>query len=205
MKVIAVDDHPLARKGLKAILSESKSIAKVIEASSIKDALEMLHTEKPIVAIIDLKLGDENGLELIEQAKKKGFKTKFIILTSFISKDEFIIAEDLGVDGYVLKEATIEDIVFIVDSVVRGKKYYDPGIVMYCKEANSVTDNRIEQLSKREMEVLSELGKGFSNEEIANHLFISVNTVKKHVSSILSKLSLGHRTQAALFVQNTRL
>lgn len=204
MKIIVADHHPLTRIGIKTILSESKGIMDIIEASGIKEALHLIEREMPCAAIVDLQLADGNGLQIIAQGKKMSPHTKFIILSSCISKDDFLKAEELGVDGYILKESTAEDIIFIVDSIVRGKKYYDPGVVKYCWQENKF-DSRIDRLSKREIEVLSEIGKGLSNEEIAEQLYISVNTVKKHVSSILAKLSMEHRTQAALFVKSANI
>ena len=126
---------------------------------------------------------------------------KFIILTSYISQGDFLKAEKIEVDGYLLKEATAEDLLFVVDLVSRGKKYYDPEIIKYHKK-NSENQNLINQLTNREKEVLYEMGKGLSNLEIAENLYISHNTVKKHISRILSKLNLKHRSQIALFVKD---
>jgi DNA-binding NarL/FixJ family response regulator len=203
MRVAIVDDHPLARMGISSILSENQNINHIFEASNINEALKIIETEKPNIAMVDLKLGKEDGLELVSSGKKLNPSTKFIILTSFMNQTDFLRAEKLGADGYILKEAMIEDIKYVVDLVLRGKKYYDPGIIMYCKK-NSL-GNDVDQLSSREKEVILELGKGLSNDQIAGNLFISVNTVKKHISSILSKLNLEHRTQVALYLKNIDL
>jgi len=199
IKVLVVDDHPLARKGIMSILSVKENID-IIETSNVKEALYIIEKNKINVAIIDLKLGSEDGLEVVVEGKKISHNTKYIILTSFISGKDIQRAEKIGVDGYILKEAMAEDILFALNSVIRGKKYYDPSIVTYYTEKD-INKGKINQLSLREKEVLCELCKGFSNEKIAEVLFISVNTVKKHISSILSKLNLEHRTQVALYAK----
>jgi DNA-binding NarL/FixJ family response regulator len=201
MTVVIVDDHPLAIKGITAILSRSSNIKKTIEASNIEEALNIIGNEKTDVAIIDLKLKNEDGLEIVTGGKKINPNMKFIILTSYISQGDFLKAEKIEVDGYLLKEATAEDLLFVVDLVSRGKKYYDPEIIKYYKK-NSENQNLINQLTNREKEVLYEMGKGLSNLEIAENLYISHNTVKKHISRILSKLNLKHRSQIALFVKD---
>lgn len=201
MTVVIVDDHPLAIKGISAILSSSNKIEEIIEASNNKDALNIIDNREIDVAIIDLKLKNEDGLEIVARGKKMNPNMKFIVLTSYISRGDFLKAEKIGVDGYLLKEATGEDLLFVIDLVSRGKKYYDPEIIKYYK-MNNENKNLINELTNREKEVLYEAGMGLSNLEIAENLYISHNTVKKHISSILSKLNLKHRSQVVLFVKN---
>jgi len=201
MTVVVVDDHPLAVKGIVAILSGSNQIKKIIEATNINEALNIIGDEKRDVVIVDLKLKNEDGLEIVTKGKNISPDTKFIILTSYISRGDFLKAEKIGVDGYLLKEATAEDLLFVIDLVSRGKKYYDPEIIKYYKK-DSENENLKNLLTNREIEVLYEMGKGLSNLEIAESLYISHNTVKKHISSILSKLSLKHRSQIVLFVKS---
>lgn len=197
MKLVIIDDHPLARKGLVTMLAGDSNINKVLEASNISEALRIIEIEKPDIALVDLKLGSEDGLEVVVRGKKINSETKFVILTSYISREEFLRAEKIGLNGYLLKDAFTEDIIYAINLVCRGKKYYDPGIIKY--KDYEIKDNVISQLTDREKEVLKEIGSGLSNEEIGKKLYISENTVKKHVSSILFKLNLNHRTQAAVF------
>lgn len=200
MKLIITDDHPLVRKGLVTMLSNDSNINKIMEASNISEALRAIEIEKPDIALIDLKLGSEDGLEVVVKGKEISSGTKFIILTSYISREEFLRAEKIGIDGYLLKDAFTEDIIYAINIVLRGKKYYDSGIIKY--KDYETKDNLVSQLTDREKEVLKELGSGLSNEEISKKLYISENTVKKHVSSILLKLNLNHRTQAAVYFNN---
>jgi two-component system nitrate/nitrite response regulator NarL len=197
MNILVVDDHPLVRKGITSTLSCEDNIDIVLEASNVKEAISIIISKKPNLAIVDLNLGKEDGLEIIKNLKNKT-NTKFIILTSSIKKEDFIRSEEAGVDGYILKDAFAEDILYAIHVVLRGRKFIDPEITKY--QVESTFDNGFTELTPREYDVLVELGKGLSNVEIAKKLFISEHTVKKHVSSILLKLQLNHRTQAALFV-----
>lgn len=198
--MVIVDTHPVVRKGFISILTNDKSIKEIKEASNIQEAMSIISKEDIAIAIIDIKLDDEDGLDIIAKAKEIGLKTKFIILTSFISQENFKRAEQLGVDGYILKDAFIEDILYAISVVNRGNKYYYPEIL---KQNNYLNNNSIiNQLTLREKEVLNEIRKGLSNEEIAHSLYISEYTVKKHVSNILSKFNLHNRTQVASKINN---
>lgn len=202
MKILIVDDHPLVRKGISSTLSFEKNIEKIWEASNVAEAIKFIQTEKPTLAIVDLNLGKEDGLEIIRKSKDQDLDTKFVILTSSLKKEDYIRSEEVGVDGYILKEAFAEDILYAVRVVLRGKKFIDPEVIRH-QTSNCVRDGYLSELTPRESDVLVELGKGLSNFEIAKELYISEHTVKKHVSNILSKLGLSHRTQAALLVNST--
>lgn len=198
MNVLVVDDHPLVRKGIAATLAVEDNIENISEASNVEEAIQILYKEKPELAIIDLNLGKQDGLEIIKRYKNIKKNTKYIILTSSVKKEDFLRAEELKIDGYVLKEAFIEDIIYAIKIVARGKKYIDPDVLEY--KNNYFQKDIFSELTAREKEVLKELGNGLSNSMIAKKLYISENTVKKHVSNILLKLELTQRTQAALLV-----
>lgn len=197
MKLLIIDDHPLVRKALISLLSND-DMEQIEEASSVDEAMNIIIKSTPEMALIDIRLGDENGLEIVLRTKEKRLSTKFILLSTFISQQEFLVAEKLGVDGYVLKDAYPEDILYAVSSVCRGKKYYDPSII------TQKDNDLISTLTSREKEVLKELGKGLSNDEISQNLYISEHTVKKHVSSILSKFNFNHRSQIVCYVNNIK-
>lgn len=200
MKLLIVDDHPLVRKGLISILS-NEFINEIKETDNVKEAIDILMKDKTEIAMIDLRLGHENGLDIVTKAKEKNINTKFIILTSFISEEDFNRAEQIGVEGYVLKEAFTEDILYAMNIISRGKKYYSPELI---EQKNSLDSNKLKVLTSREKEILKELEKGRSNEEIARSMFISEFTVKKHVSNILAKLNLKNRAQVAYFINSSK-
>ncbi len=197
MKVLVVDDHPLVRKGIISTLSFEEGIDETFEASTVSEALNHLAKDSPDITVIDLYLGKEDGLEVVSQAKTRKLCSRFIVLTSSSRKEDFERARKANVDGYLLKEAFTEEFMYALSVINRGKSFYD-STLMDCRymQRNNET---MEELTERELEVLRELGLGHSNLQIAKNLYISENTVKKHVSSILSKLQMNHRTEAALY------
>ena len=203
MNILIVDDHPLVRKGLLSILSLEENIEKIYEASNIEQAIHTLKREKIDIAIIDLSLGKEYGLDVVEKARKELCLThiKFVILTSSIREDDFNKANKVNVDGYILKDAFTDDIIYALRVVLRGKRFIDPEILYYV--SNHHNNKNMEKLTIREKDILLVLGEGLSNQQIAEKLYISENTVKKHISSILAKLGLEHRTQAALYANSS--
>jgi len=200
VKVLIVDDHPMVRKGLATTLSFEEQVEEIKEASSIKEAMAILANFRPEVMVVDLMLGKEDGLELVSKVRERETRPKCIVLTSSSRKDDFLRAQEKGVDGYILKEAFPEDIIYAFRVVARGKKFFDPELLEH--KLNSYEGNNLDELTPREKEILQELGKGLSNSQIAKALYISENTVKKHISSILAKLGLRDRLEAALYINN---
>ena len=197
MKIVIVDDHPLVRRGLASVIAMQSNLNFAGEATNGREALQVIEEIQPDLVLIDLKLADESGLDVIKAARTRGIASKFILLTSSASREDFLKAEEVLVDGYVLKEALPEELLFAIQLVHKGRKYYDPGLMedKMRMSGNSPTD----ELTPKEKEVLIELGQGACNREIASRLFISEFTVKKHVSQILAKLQVADRTQAALY------
>jgi two-component system, NarL family, nitrate/nitrite response regulator NarL len=196
VKIIIVDDHPLVRRGLASVIAMQSDMQFAGEATNGPEALDVIEEAKPDIVLIDLKLADESGLDVIKIARTRGIVSKFILLTSSASREDFLRAEEVLVDGYVLKEALPEELLFAIQLVYKGRKYYDPGLMeeKMRMSASSPTD----ELTPKEKEVLIQLGQGACNRVIATRLFISEFTVKKHVSQILAKLQVTDRTQAAL-------
>lgn len=196
MNVIIIDDHPIIRAGIKSSISLEETIQMVQEASTIEEALFELNKNKYDLAIVDIYLGKESGLDLVQKIKDQGIDVKILMLTSSIKKSDFYKAKSLKVNGYMLKEAYIEDIIYAINIIDRGKIFYHPDVMEFTKDAVA------NDLTAREYDVLIEIEKGLSNIEIANNLYISEHTVKKHISSILAKLELSNRTELALYAAN---
>lgn len=201
MKLVIVDDHPLVRRGLISILSLDESIEILGEATNKKEALNLFKISKPDIALVDLRLGEESGLELISDAVGQGVTCKFVVLTSSMEEEDFKLAKQIGVEGYVLKEALPEELINALHIISKGRKYYDTGILELVMNTSELSrdDGHIEQLTPKEKEVLIKLGMGHSNKEISQTLFITEYTVKKHVSQVFAKLGLADRTHAALY------
>jgi two-component system, NarL family, nitrate/nitrite response regulator NarL len=201
MKVFIVDDHPLVRKGLNAVLTQEEGIEVVGESETLEDAMQLIVRVEPDLAIVDIKLGDQSGFELVENLGH--LPCRFMMLTSSAAEADIRRAEESGADGYLLKEAMPEELLLAIKMIDRGRKYFDQGLleVLIRKES----DDPLEKLTPKEREVMASLGEGLSNRAMAKKLIISQFTVKKHVSSIFQKLNLNDRTQAALYAQGLGL
>jgi len=200
IKLIMVDDHPLVRKGIEAAARLEENLELVGCASNGAEALQLIGEHRPDVALIDLRLQNEHGLSVVRKGREVCPETRFIILTSYSTEEEIQGAIKEDVDGYVLKEALPEELISAIYTVSQGRKYFDPAVVQFAMgQGRYKKKPDTSQLTPREMEVLKALGRGLNNSGIAQELFISEHTVKKHVGSILDKLDLKDRTQAALY------
>ncbi len=199
MKVVVIDDHPLVKMGVEMVAKLEGDIQMVGSASGGEEAQKLMEQVDPDVALVDLRMPQEHGLDFIKRVRDNFSRCKFIILTSYATEQEILRAMALGVDGYILKEALPEELISAIRLVHRGKKYYDPVVVQFAMEQYKGNKRRLEELTPREMEVLIALSQGMNNKEIATDLVISEHTVKKHIGQILEKLELKDRTQAALY------
>ena len=201
MKLLVVDDHEVVRKGLVAMLEGEDGIDIIREAEDMEEAKKLITIEQPDITIVDINLGGNNGLDLIEYIGYKTNVTKFVVFTSSSRKSDFIRAKELNVDGYILKDSNIEDIIYAIKSISRGRKFYDAQIT---REREADERNKVlESLTDREREIFQEVGRGLTNSQIAQKLYITENTVKKHMSSLSGKLGVKRRTEIALYA--TRL
>ncbi len=200
IKVIMVDDHPLVRKGIEAATRFEEDLELLGYSANTEDALKLIAEHKPDVALVDLRLQEEHGLGIVRKGRKISPHTSYIILTSYATEDEIQGAIEENVEGYVLKEALPDELLSAIRTVSQGRKYFDPAVVQYAMDKGRVNKKLdIGELTPRELEVLRALGRGLNNRTIADELFISEHTVKKHVGAVLEKLHLKDRTQAALF------
>ncbi|MGN7385468.1 LuxR C-terminal-related transcriptional regulator [Sporosarcina sp. SAFN-015] len=208
MRIVVVDDQTLIRKGVISILLLQDKWEVSGEAGTKKEALLLIQNAKPDLAIVNFHLGKDSGLNVISEARQTDSTCKFAILTYSNDPLSFERAKELDIDGYISLNAQPEELVYAIQVIQRGRKYYDPDIIdllMQTQKKPQVDDHLAEKLTSKEREVLQKLGLGFSNRQISESLFISENTVKKHVSHVLTKLNLGDRTQAALYANQTGL
>lgn len=198
--IVVVDDHPLVRKGVEMVVSLEEDIEIVGLAANGAEAMKIFKEKQPDVALVDLRFPEENGLDIIIKAREMSSACKYIILTSYATEEEISRALAAGVDGYILKEAFPEELLSAIRLVNKGRKYYDPAVVQFAMEnKNNSEDDAFKELTSREIEVIAAIAKGMKNKTIADTLFISEHTVKKHISQILEKLALEDRTQLALY------
>ncbi|MGL4345464.1 MAG: response regulator [Cellulosilyticaceae bacterium] len=203
MGILVVDDHPLVRRGIIDVLKMNQEEEGVIEADNVEKALQVLAHQEPEMTLVDLNLGKENGFWLIEKAKERQRKTKFVILTSSSDPKDFKKATELGVEGYILKDAFIEDIVYAIGSIRRGQRFFSEKLVTQAMTSDNESGG-LTQLTPREQEIFQEVSEGYSNAEISKRLCIAEGTVKKHVSNILCKLGLGNRVDLMVYAYQSR-
>lgn len=199
MKVFVIDDHPLVCEGIKAILDNEDGMELAGSASSGQEAEQSFARIKPDLALVDLRLPGESGIEIIKRLRPLAPGCRYIILTTYADPEDVRTAMEAGVDGYILKEALPEEMTSALRLVGRGRPYFDPSVMQMMLQQPKKGDDNLSELTERELEVLRALTQGLSNKEIASLLFVTEHTVKKHISSILCKLDLKDRTQAALY------
>lgn len=199
---LILDDHPIARKGLESILHMYRPDDKVLQAGTVKEAIDNMQNNNIDIAFIDLNLNEENGMDFLKWLKKERQEVKTIFITTSSREQDFLQAKDMGVDAYILKDAFIDEIMFGLKAVERGSKFYSAELVENIGSSTE-EDKKLSSLTARETEVLKLLHCGYSNLEISEKLFISNGTTKKHVSSILSKLGLKNRVEAVLFADKS--
>ncbi|HSS92455.1 MAG TPA: response regulator transcription factor [Candidatus Dormibacteraeota bacterium] len=207
IRLLIVDDHKVVRQGLRFLLQHEEDIEIVGEAADGEQAIELVRRHVPAVVLLDLLMPKMDGLTALRAMKDISPSTQVIILTSHQADDELFEAIKAGALSYVLKTAGVDVVVESVRAAARGESLLDPSVAAKVLEEMRRTPGRhgVDPLSRREVEVLSELARGRSNKEIAKELSIGEETVKTHVSNILSKLHLADRTQAAIYGLQKRL
>lgn len=205
VKLLIVDDHPFFRQGIQLYLDGNEEVQIIGEANNGKEAIEIIKKDKKIdVILMDLKMPEMDGVEATRVIKGEWPHIKILVLTSFNSWDKVYNALQAGADGYVLKDVKSDELVLAIKAVNAGGNYFGAQIgqklVDKIPEENKVQHlDLVEPLTEREHEVLSLIGRGLGNKEIAEELVVSIKTVKTHVSNILAKLNVKSRTQAAIF------
>lgn len=191
IRVFSVDDHPLLREGLAAIIDSQPDMLMVAQASTAEEAIQQFRTHRPDVTLMDLRLPDKSGIEAMAAVRVEFPEAKFIMLTTFEGDVEIQRALEAGARAYLLKTMPPKELVEVIRQVHAGKKRVPPQVA--AKLAEHLSD---EDLTAREIEVLSQIAGGNRNRDIAEKLFITEETVKVHIKHIMDKLGASDRTQA---------
>lgn len=202
IRVMLADDHILIREGIRQLLEYDSSIEVVGEASNGEQCLEMISEVNPHVLLLDINMPVKNGIDVLQEIRNKKVNVKVLILTVHNEIDYLLKAMDIGVDGYILKESDFLELKRAIDAVIAGKTYIQPNLIPILNSRMVSRDKdkeKIDELTRREKEVLIEVANGKFNKEIAYDLKISERTVKNHLSSIFKKIDVSDRTQAAVF------
>jgi NarL family two-component system response regulator LiaR len=206
--VLIVDDHQMVRQGLRFLLEQQDGIQVIGEAADGPSAIQAVRALAPTVVLLDLFLPGQDGLSVLTQLKHDRPATEVLMLTSSQDDQHLLAAIRAGALAYLPKTAGVDQVVTAVRAAARGESVLEPRIAArLVREVRQATVRRrpLDQLSPRELEVLAALARGRTNRQIARALQIGEETVKAHVSSILAKLQLADRTQAAIFGLQQRL
>ena len=198
MKILLVDDHQMVRLGLKSYLELQEDIAEVSEAVNGKEGVEKALASRPDVIIMDIVMPEMNGIEATLAILKEWPEAKILILTSYLDNETIYPVLDAGAHGYMLKTSSAEEILRAVKKVAKGEFAIETEVSKKVEYHRNHIELH-EDLTARERDILGLLAKGYENQRIADELFISLKTVKTHVSNILSKLEVSDRTQAVVY------
>lgn len=198
MKILLVDDHEMVRLGLKSYLDLQADVEVVAESSNGREGVELALELRPDVIIMDIVMPEMNGIEATMAILETWPEAKILILTSYLDNEKIYPVLDAGAKGYMLKTSSADEILHAVRKVARGEIAIETEVskkVQYHRNHIELHDD----LTARERDILGLLAKGYENQRIADELFISLKTVKTHVSNILSKLEVSDRTQAVVY------
>ncbi len=204
LRILLVDDHEIVRLGLKALLARYPQFDVVAEAGDAQEALEKTLYHQPDVVIMDIRLPGKSGIEATQEILKRRPETKVIMLTSYADDDILFDAIAAGAVGYVLKQIGGDDLVRALMTVGRGESMLDPAVTQRVfqqvrSSARQAEDEYFASLTDQELTILGLMTDGLTNKEIARRVFLSEKTVRNYVSSILSKLNVTSRAEAAVY------
>ena len=196
--ILIIDDHPLFREGLKAIIERDNRFEVVGEAGNGREGLRLAKELKPDLALVDMSLPDQSGIQLTRELKNASLKTRIMMITMHSKVDYIVKAFQAGATGYVVKESASERLLQGMDTVLKGEYFMDSSVshkvvkklMQFPEKGAKITDASYDTLTPREQEIMVLLTEGLSSKEIADKLFISPKTVDNHRSNIFRKLNL---------------
>jgi two-component system, NarL family, response regulator DevR len=209
LRLLVVDDHEVVRQGLVALLDRRPGFQVVAQAGSVQEAIAQARLQRPDIVVMDVRLPDGSGVEACREIRAELPETRVIMLTSFPDDEAVLAAIVAGASGYLLKQIRARDLVAALEAVGRGESLLDPAVTERVLErvrriARGESNDELSVLTPQEQKILMLVAEGKTNKEIATDVFLSDKTVKNYVSSILSKLNLERRAQAAAFVAKQR-
>jgi len=208
IRVFLLDDHEIVRRGIKELLEGEPDITVVGESGLAEEAARRIPALRPDVAILDGRLPDGSGIDVCREVRSRDPEIKALILTSYDDDEALFSAIMAGAAGYVLKQVRGNDFVDMVRRVASGQSTLDPSVTAQVLErvrSGPPVDKELESLTDQEQRILDLIGEGLTNRQIAQQMYLAEKTVKNYVSSMLAKLGLTSRTQAAIFsVKHTK-
>lgn len=208
IKIMLVDDHEMVREGVKQLIEFDGDIKVISQASNGEDCLRKLNQELPDIVLLDVNMIGMNGIEVLKEIRKNHIPVKVAMLTVHNEVEYLVNLVDIGVEGYILKDSSSAELVRAIRHIYQGETYIQPDLIPALNSRLVHRDEdreKIDALTRRELEVLKLVAKGHFNKEIAIQLDISERTVKNHISSIFRKIDVSDRTQAAVFAIKNNL
>ena len=210
LRLLVVDDHEVVRQGLVALIDRRDGFQVVAEAGTVVEAIEAARRFQPDIVVMDVRLPDGSGVEACREIRAERPETRVVMLTSYPDEEAVLSAIVAGASGYLLKQIRARDLMTALETVGRGGSLLDPAVTEKVLErirriATGGQSDELAALTAQEQRILMLVAEGKTNKEIAGEIFLSDKTVKNYVSSILSKLNLERRAQAAAFVAKHRL
>lgn len=209
IEIIIADDHTMIREGLKQLLELDGTMKVIAEANDGEECLNLLNKKiHPDILLLDINMPKKNGIEVLEYIKQNKIPVKVLILTVHNEVEYLLKAVDIGIDGYLLKDSSYDELKEAIDVVISGNTYIQPSLLPALNESMedyALDKEKIEWLTKRELDVLRLISKGCSNKKISDELTISERTVKNHISHIFRKIDVEDRTQAAVFAIRNKI
>ncbi|KQA23699.1 DNA-binding response regulator [Vibrio metoecus] len=196
-RVLLVDDHPLMRRGINQLLSFEAEFEVVAEASNGAEAIALAHDLQPDLILLDLNMKGMSGLDTLTALRTDECDALVVILTVSDSAADIEALVKAGADGYLLKDTEPDQLVTLLKQAMQGEKAFSESVERYLLNRDAAS-NPFEALTEREMQIMSEVAKGYRNRQIADRLFISESTVKVHMKSLLKKLNVPSRTAATI-------
>lgn len=209
IEIIIADDHMMIREGLKQLLELDGTMKVIAEANDGEECLNLLNKKiHPDILLLDINMPKKNGIEVLEYIKQNKIPVKVLILTVHNEVEYLLKAVDIGIDGYLLKNSSYDELKEAIDVVISGNTYIQPSLLPALNESMedyALDKEKIECLTKRELDVLRLISEGCSNKKISDELTISERTVKNHISHIFRKIDVEDRTQAAVFAIRNKI
>jgi len=205
LRVMLVDDHEIVRDGIRAMLETQDDIIVATEAGSVRDAIDEAARTRPDVIVMDVRLTDGSGIEATREIRAARPATKVLMLTSFADDEALFASIMAGASGYVLKQVKSNDLLHAIRAVGSGDSLLDPSVTTAVldrlrKGKQLMGDEKLARLSPQEERILQQIADGKTNKEIGDDLSLAEKTVKNYVSSILSKLEVARRAEAAAYL-----
>jgi two-component system, NarL family, response regulator DevR len=205
LRVMLVDDHEIVRDGIRAMLESQDDIVVTSEAGSVRDAIDEAARTRPDVIVMDVRLTDGSGIEATREIRAARPATKVLMLTSFADDEALFASIMAGASGYVLKQVKSGDLLHAIRAVGAGDSLLDPSVTTAVldrlrKGKQLMGDEKLARLSPQEERILQQIAGGKTNKEIGDDLSLAEKTVKNYVSSILSKLEVARRAEAAAYL-----